>query len=118
MQVFFLYLMSVLYFVAGVNHFVNPKFYLRIIPEWFPWHNAINYGSGTAEIILAILLIPISTRITAAWLIIVLLILIFPANIKMCMDYYNKGYNYFWVTVARLPLQLLLIWWAWVYTKS
>lgn len=113
----FLYVMSSLYFLAGINHFLNPKFYLRIIPEGLPWHNAINWGSGAAEIILAVLLIPISTRVTAAWLIIVLLILIFPANIKMCIDYYNKGYDYFWMTVIRLPLQLFLIWWAWVYTK-
>ncbi len=109
--------MSFLYALAGINHFVNPKFYLRIIPEWIPFHSAINYGSGMAEIILAILLLPESTRSIAAWGIIVLLILIFPANIKMCMDFYAKGHPQFWITVARLPLQIVLVWWAWVYTK-
>ena len=117
MQSFFLYLMSFLYALAGLNHFINPKFYLKIIPSWIPLHNAVNYGSGSAEIILSVLLIPLATRITAAWLIIVLLILIFPANIKMCMDFYSRGHAYFWVTFLRLPLQLVLIWWAWVYTR-
>jgi len=47
-----------------------------------------------------------------------LLIAVFPANIKMCVDYYNGHKPYFWLTVLRLPLQLVLVWWAWLYTKK
>lgn len=117
MSSFFLYFMSILYIVAGINHFIHPKFYLRIIPDWIPNHGLVNYASGACEIIFAILLIPAMTRSIAAWLIIALLIAVFPANIKMCIDYYNHSNSYFWITVIRLPLQFLLIWWAWIYTK-
>ena len=30
--------------LAGVNHFVNPRFYLRIMPPWLPAHEAMNVG--------------------------------------------------------------------------
>jgi uncharacterized membrane protein len=117
MSNFFLYLMSSLYLLAGVNHFVNPKFYLKIIPQWLPYHSFINYGSGVLEIVFALMLIPASTRVLGAWLIIALLIAIFPANIKMCVDFYHKSHPQFWITLVRLPLQFVLIWWAWIYTK-
>lgn len=114
---FFLYLMSALYMAAGINHFIHPKFYLKIIPNWLPYHSLINYGSGVLEIVFALMLIPASTRVLGAWLIIGLLIAIFPANIKMCVDFYHKSHPQFWITVVRLPLQFVLIGWAWWYTK-
>jgi uncharacterized membrane protein len=60
-------------------------------------------------------LIPDATRSIAAWLIIALLIAIFPANIQMSINFKRKNNPYFWITIVRLPLQLLLIWWAWLY---
>lgn len=113
---FFLYLMAALYIAAGINHFVNPKFYLRIIPRGLPFPSAINYLSGALEVIFALLLIPDSTRSQGAWMLILLLIAIFPANIQMSITYYRKNYRYFWLTILRLPLQGVLIWWAWIYT--
>src|SRR6185295_11958147 len=101
----FLYIMTALYIVAGANHFINPKFYLRIIPAALPFHKGINYLSGALEIILALLLIPESTRSWGAWLLILLLIAVFPANIQMSVTYYRKHYRYFWLTILRLPLQ-------------
>ena len=114
----FLYLMTALYIVAGANHFINPKFYLRIIPPALPFPSAINYLSGALEIIFALLLIPDSTRSWGARLLILLLIAVFPANIQMSITYYQKQYRYFWLTILRLPLQGLLIWWAWLYTRQ
>ena len=113
----FLYLMSLVYLLAGVNHFLNPKFYLRIIPNWLPYHTAINYLSGALEIIFALLLIPESTRSMGAWLLILLLVAVFPANIQMSINSYQHNAPNFLLTIIRLPLQLVLIWWAWQYTK-
>ena len=58
-----LYIMAVLYILAGANHFVKPKFYLRIMPPYIPWHKAMIYISGAAEIFLGLLLLcpPLST---------------------------------------------------------
>jgi uncharacterized membrane protein len=118
MHKIFLYLMSVFYVAAGVNHFVNPAWYIRIIPAWLPNPPLLNHISGACEIIFGLLLIPETTRSIAAWLIIVLLIAIFPANIQMSIQFYNKQHPYLWLTIARLPLQFALMWWAWQYTKT
>lgn len=112
-----LYIMCLLYVAAGANHFVNPKWYLRIIPPALPYPAMINYVSGAYEIVFALLLLPIATRATGAWLLIALLIAIFPANIQMSINYYRFKRSSFWLTIIRLPFQLLFIWWAWQYTK-
>jgi uncharacterized membrane protein len=76
-----LIIMAILYILAGLNHFKNPKFYLRIVPPFLPFPKWINWISGIAEIILGIMLFIPSTRILGAWGIIALLIAVFPANI-------------------------------------
>ena len=113
-----LYLMSLLFLAAGINHFVKPRMYLSIMPPWLPAHSFLVYSSGVAEIVLALLLIPASTRVAAAWGIMVLLIAVFPANIQMMLNYYHKNLPGLWFTIARLPLQGVLIWWAWLYTRN
>ena len=117
MKMFGLYVMSVLYVFAGINHFVHSKIYLSIMPSWLPSQLWLVYISGALEIILGLLLLPLATRCAAAWAIIVLLIAIFPANIQMSLNYYRQGNPYFWLTLLRLPLQFVLIWWAYIYTK-
>jgi uncharacterized membrane protein len=53
----------------------------------------------------------------AAWRIIALLIAVFPANLYM----YKLGGKAFhlpnWALLVRLPLQVLLIGWAYCYTR-
>jgi uncharacterized membrane protein len=116
MEDIWLYVMAVFYVAAGINHFVNPKWYIRIIPPWLPNPPLLNQISGACEIIFGLLLIPDATRSIAAWLIIALLIAIFPANIQMSINFKRKNNRYYWITLVRLPLQLVLIWWAWLYT--
>lgn len=117
MKLILLYLMALLYVAAGVYHFVRPKFYMKIMPPWLPWHLELVYVSGAIEIILGLLLLPVATRSLAAWGIIILLIAVFPANIQMAINYWHKNNPYLWIAILRLPLQFLLIWWAWQYTK-
>ena len=109
-----LYLMAVLYLAAGINHFINPKFYKRIIPPLFGNKDLVNFLSGGAEIILAVLLLtPLQTW--AAWGLIALLIAVFPANVYHVM---LKGAGMripVWALWVRLPIQFILIWWAWQY---
>ncbi|MRX67321.1 Uncharacterized membrane protein [Flavobacterium resistens] len=115
-QPWHLYLMAFLYILAGINHFRNPKMYIRIIPPFFKNPKFINYLSGAAEIILGTLLFFPITRTFAAWGIIALLIAIFPANLYM---YQNKKASFNlprWILFVRLPLQIVLIFWAYQYT--
>jgi len=107
------------YILNGLNHFLNADAYVAIMPAYLPWHSHLVLLSGVAEVALGVgVLIP-TTRVTAAWGIILLLILIFPANLYVAMngltyvgDEPNTVLN--WV---RLPFQLVLIAWAYWYTK-
>ena len=111
-----LYVMILLYTVAGINHFYNPTIYISIIPPWLPDKLLLTYFSGVCEIVLALLLIPAKTRRLAAWGIILLLIAVFPANIQMAIIYHQTNNSYLWLTILRLPIQFLLMWWAYSYT--
>ena len=115
MEKYSIYIMSALYIIAGFNHFIRPKIYLRMMPPSLPNHPLLNYLSGAAEIILGACLLAPNLQSMAAWGIIILLILIFPANVYMLTSgKFNKIPK--WILWARLPLQLVLIWWAFSFT--
>ncbi len=112
-----LYIMALFYIVAGIIHFVGPGFYMKILPPWLPFHAALVYISGSCEIFLGLLLFIPARRSLAAWGIIVLLVAVYPANIQMMLNYWHSHNPNLWITIVRLPLQFVLIWWAWQYTK-
>lgn len=110
--------MPAVYIIAGINHFINPEFYLALMPEWLPQHEFANYAGGIAEIILGIGLIPASTRKISAWMIIVMLIVFFFAiHIPAVIKFYGENTTWFWIAVVRLPVQFYLVWWALKYTR-
>jgi uncharacterized membrane protein len=107
--------MALLYLAAGINHFVNPKFYLKIIPPALPYPEWLNWISGAAEIILAIAIVIPQLQSLAAWGIILLLIAVFPANVYHFLKGWRKK-KMVWVLALRLPIQGVLIWWAHGFT--
>lgn len=112
-----LYVMAVIYVVAGLNHFRNPRLYLKIIPPYFSHPKLLNTLSGMAEIALGLFLCIPKFSSFAAWGIIALLIAVFPANLYM---YQNERAGLGlpkWVRLIRLPLQIGLIYWAYQYTN-
>ena len=90
------------------------------MPAYLPWHRALVLLSGAAEFVLGVmLLIPVYSR-PAAWGLVALLVAVFPANIHMAMTSAAPtpampGVSPFWAW-ARLPLQGLLLAWAYWYT--
>ena len=118
MKRFLVYVMAIFYFFAGINHFWHPDGYVKIMPTYLPYHLPLVYISGVIESLLGLLLIPKKTRRLAAWLVIALLIAVFPANIQMAVDFWKEKNAYLWVAILRLPLQVVLIWWAWIYTRN
>ncbi len=111
-----LYIMALLYLSAGLNHFINPRIYLKIIPPYLPNPKLLNQLTGAAEVLLGFFLIFPNTQNYASWGIIVLLIAVFPANLFMLQ---NQEANFGmpkWILLLRLPLQIVLIWWAFQYT--
>lgn len=108
--------MAALYILAGLNHFRTPKLYLRIMPPYIPYHKTMVILSGIAEIALGIgLLFPLSQNVSA-WGIILLLLLILPANVEMIRTKKARMKLPLWAVWARLPLQFALMFWAWLYT--
>ena len=110
------YLFAILFVLAGLNHFVNSDFYVSIMPPYLPWHLELVYISGLCEIGLGVLLLVPRFTVLAAWGLIGLLIAVFPANLHMAMN--PELYPTFSATALwlRLPLQLVLIAWAYWYT--
>lgn len=113
-------ILSVSLIVVGITHFVKPEEYAKIVPPQLPHPFQLVYISGFFEILGGIgLLIPF-VSIAAAWGLIALFIAVFPANINMAVNSISiEGIPdypiFYWV---RLPLQAVLIAWAWWYTRK
>jgi uncharacterized membrane protein len=108
------YLIGSLFILAGILHFLKPRIFMNIMPEYLPWHKPLVLISGFFEIAGGIGLMIPSLRSYAAWGLILLLLAVFPANIEMLRKFYRKnGLTLFvWGLIARLPLQFVLIWWV------
>lgn len=111
------FILSFLLIAAGILHFVKPHIFIKIMPSYIPFHLQMVYISGAAEILCGLLLIFPQTQKIGAYLSIFLFIAVFPANIEMARKFYEIHHKYFWLTVARLPLHVVLIWWAYQFRK-
>ncbi len=130
--------LAVAFVFAGILHFSNRDFYMKIMPPYLPLHLELVYLSGVFELVLGVMLlvgelgrwsvvvpvvdgrtgrqVPLKLTAIAAWGLILLLIAVFPANIYV--------YQHQDVLAApplfhllRLPLQGFLILWAWWHTR-
>ena len=110
-------IMGVLYIAAGTLHFIATRTYMGIVPSYLPAHRELVYVSGAAEILGGIGILPEQTRRVAAWGIILLLVAVFPANVTMITEHQRFPSVPLWAAWLRLPLQLPLIYWAWLYTR-
>ncbi|WP_277556256.1 DoxX family protein [Halobaculum limi] len=116
--------MGPIYVIAGVSHFLVPKAFERVVPPSLPRPRALVYLSGLAEIALGIGVLLPQTRRRSAWGLIVLLVAVFPANVYMATGDVEDGLPEEvaavpdWLLWARLPMQAVLIAWAWWYTDS
>lgn len=110
-----LILMGTAYILVGIIHFLNPKFFKSIMPPWVPFPSLTNIVVGIIEIALGALLFypPLSNY--AAWAIMALLIAVYPANIYHYQKAKKKGINTKPMLI-RLPIQFLLLAWAWWHT--
>jgi uncharacterized membrane protein len=120
------YLMGALYVLAGVSHFRAPDAYERIVPPQLPAPRALVSLSGVAEICLGVGVLFERTRRESAWGLVALLVAVFPANVYMATSddfelaavpeaYRGLADLALW---ARLPLQAVLVAWAWWYTDA
>ncbi len=108
-----LFFIGGIFMLAGLLHFLKPVMYIRIMPDYIPYHKAMVYISGGAEIFGGLGIMIPTFRHYAAWGLILLLIAVFPANLDMAMKGYKKHglTKYTWILLLRLPLQFVLIYW-------
>jgi uncharacterized membrane protein len=109
-------LLGVFFIAAGVNHFLRTGFYLRMMPPYVPFHLAMVQISGAAEILLGLLILIPRRSAIAGWGLIALLIAVFPANVQMALHpetFPEFSTRALWL---RLPLQAVMIAWAFWYT--
>jgi len=111
------YACGALYVGAGSNHFITPAFYVSIMPAYLPWHLALVYVSGIAEIALGVLVLFRASSRLAGWGLIALLVAVFPANVHMAMHPDLYAWSRPVALWVRLPVQGLLIAWVYWYTR-
>jgi uncharacterized membrane protein len=110
-------LLGILLIAAGLNHFRRPDFYERMMPPGLPWPWELVILSGIAEVVIGGLLLWPGARRLGAWMAIALFVAVFPANVQMALR--PERFPEFSPTLlwARLPLQGLLIGWAYRLTR-
>ncbi len=105
---------------AGLLHFAAPGTYERIMPPYLPLHRELVYGSGAAEVLGGLGLLPRRTRPAAGVGLILLLAAVLPANVQMLIDARAAGKPSWWLALLwlRLPLQGVLAAWVWRVSRS
>lgn len=113
------WLLALIMVGGGVNHFLSPDVYVAMMPAALPWPLELVYVSGVFEVLGGLGLLLPQTRRLAAWGLIALFVAIFPANLNMALNHLPLGGKPvpLWALWARLPLQAVLIAWAWWYTR-
>jgi len=114
-----IYFMSAGYIYIGIRHFIDPDFFLAIMPDYLPLHLEAVYLSGFFEILLGGMLLFKKYRKVAGWGLIALLIAVFPANIYLAQNEVAQQILNISQTTAivRLPFQALFIGLAYWHTK-
>jgi uncharacterized membrane protein len=113
-----LYPLAALFVGMGVLHFVVTDVFVSVMPAYVPYHREMVWLSGLFEIGLGLAVLPERTRPWAGLGLVLLLIAVFPANVNMALhDVPPESPPPRWLMWGRLPLQALLIAWAWWVTR-
>ena len=110
------YLLAIFMIGAGTMHFVNPGFFLKIVPPYLPLHKELVLVSGVCEVSLGVLLLIPKCSHLAVWGIVALLIAVFPAIIYLFQNQDLMPASPL-VHILRLPLQGVFILWANWHTR-
>ena len=110
--------MAIFYIIIGITHFINPDWFVQIVPPIFGYPLMLVLISGFFEILLGFFLFFENTKKIAGWGLICLLIAVFPANIYLAMtngDAMNTTPLTAW---GRLPFQFVFIYLAYFYSQD
>ncbi|MCA0234742.1 MAG: hypothetical protein LCH91_30100 [Bacteroidetes bacterium] len=110
------FLFGAVMILAGVSHFLKPAMFLPFIPDFLP-QAAINYLAGIAEIAVGAGVFIPRFRSLAALGILVMMLVFLPLHV---IDIFkeNPAIGSHQAAVVRLPIQFVLIAWAWFIYKK
>lgn len=101
---------------VGTLHFVHPQTFDGLVPRSLGNARTWTYLSGAAELTGAALLAHPRTRRFGGWWAAILLVAVFPGNVKAALDGGTRGapapLDSAAAAWARLPLQIPLVLWA------
>ena len=109
--------LAAFFIYTGVDHFVNPDFYLSIMPPAFPLHSEAVYISGFFEVLGGVCVLIPRLRKIAGWGLVALLVSVYPANIYMAITPEAFPDLSVELLYARLPFQFIFIYWAYSVTQ-
>jgi uncharacterized membrane protein len=111
-------LLALFFIGGGINHFVSPRFYEWMVPPALHSEaKRVVQVSGVAEIAGGLgVLLPFTRRLSGVGLV-ALLVAVFPANLYMASEPERFKKVPRWALYARLPLQPLMMLWAWKATR-
>ena len=109
---FLIIISSIFFVIVGIKHFIEPEYFLSIVPPYLPYHLELVYISGLFEILFGLLILFPKYRYYGAIGLILLLIAVFPANIYLAQSKEAQEAIGATQEIAtwRLPIQGVLIW--------
>ena len=78
-----IYVMSIMYIFIGTRHFLDPQYFLYIVPPQLPFKLFLVYLTGLIEVVGGAAILSPKSRKAGAYLLIFLLLSVFPANIYL-----------------------------------
>lgn len=110
---------SIFYVLVGIKHFIDPNFFLAIVPPYLPYHLELVYISGIFEILFGVMILFPKYRYWGSVGLILLLIAVFPANIYLFQSVEAQKAIGATQEIAtwRLPVQGIFIWVAYWIRK-
>ena len=115
-----IYVMSIMYIFIGIRHFYDPQYFLHIVPPQLPFKLFLVYLTGLIEIIGGAAILSPKSRKAGAYLLIFLLVSVFPANIYLYVS--ETPQNLLGITktdaLIRMPFQIPLIILAYWHSKK
>ena len=119
-KLFTTYVMSIMYVFIGIRHFTDPQYFLDIVPPQLPSKLFLVYLTGLIEVVGGAAILAQKTRKAGAYLLIFLLISVFPANIYLYLS--ETPQNLLGISktdaLIRMPFQIPLILLAFWHSKK
>lgn len=109
---------AVMFLLIGFFHLAKPDKLIYMIEGWFPFPCFLILFTGVLEMLLGIGLLFPATQYYAGWGLMILLVAMFPANIRVAIQQLPAPGGlpakpwYTWSRLLFQPLYILWIWWA------